>query len=152
MSFLCRKLTKPNEDDYKKLAWVLNYLDSTVDTPLVLAVDNTGKICWWVDELYAVHADMKSHTGGTLSLGNGSMYSTSSKQKLLTRSSTEAEVVGVHDVMPQLIWTTHFLDGQGLHIDESILYQDNTSSILLEKNGGSSSPKRTRHMNIQYFY
>jgi hypothetical protein len=87
----------------------LKYLDSTVNMLLVLAADNTGKIWWWVDASYAVHVDMKSHTGGTLSLGKGSIYSTSSKQKLVTRSSTEAEVVGVHDLMPQLIWTAHFL-------------------------------------------
>jgi hypothetical protein len=152
VSFLCGRLTKPDQDDYKKLARVIKYLDSTVDMALVLAADDTGKIKWWVDASYAVHTDMKSHTGGTLSMGKGSIYSTSNKQKLVTRSSTEAEVVGVHDVMPQLIWTAHFLDGQGVTIDESILYQDNTSSILLEKNGRSSSTKRTRHMNIRYFF
>jgi hypothetical protein len=70
---------------------------------------------------------MKSHTGGTLSLGKGSIYSTSNKQKLVTRSSTKAKVIGVHDVMPQLIWTAHFLEGHGMKIDESILYQDNTT-------------------------
>jgi hypothetical protein len=152
VSFLCGRLTKPDQDDYKKLARVLKYLDSTVDLPLVLGANDSGKIRWWVDASYAVHTDMKSHTGGTLSLGKGSIYSTSSKQKLVTRSSTEAEVVGVHDVMPQMIWTAHFLDGQGMNVDESILYQDNTSSILLEKNGRSSSTKRTRHMNIRYFF
>ena len=152
VSFLCGHLTRPDKDDYKKLARVMKYLDSTVDMPLVLAADNTGKIRWWVDASYAVHADMKSHTGGTLSLGKGSIYSTSNKQKLVTRSSTEAEVVGVHDVMPQLMWTAHFLNEQGMHIDKSILYQDNTSSILLETNGRSSSTKRTRHMNIRYFF
>jgi len=70
----------------------------------------------------------------------------------VTRSSTEAEIVGVHDVMPQLLWTAHFLGGQGINIEESILYQDNTSAILLEKNGRSSSTKRTRHMNVRYFF
>jgi hypothetical protein len=152
VSFLCGRLTKPDEDDYKKLVRVMKYLDSTANMPLVLASDDTGKIRWWVDASYAVHDDMKSHTGGTMSMGKGSIYSTSSKQKLVTRSSTEAEIVGVHDVMPQLIWTAHFLDGQGININESILYQDNTSSILLEKNGRSSSTKRTRHMNIRYFF
>jgi hypothetical protein len=51
---------KPGEDDYKKLAWVLKFLDSTVDMPLVLAADDTGKLRWWVDAKYAVHADMKA--------------------------------------------------------------------------------------------
>ena len=98
VSFLCGRLTKPDEDDYKKLARVMKYLDSIMDMPLVLAADVTGKIWWWVNASYAVHADMKSHTNGTLSLGKGSIYSTSSKQKLVTRSSTEAEVIGVHNI------------------------------------------------------
>jgi hypothetical protein len=33
VSFLCGRLTKPKEDDYKKLARVVKYLDSTVDMP-----------------------------------------------------------------------------------------------------------------------
>ena len=33
-----------------------------------------------------------------------------------------------------------------------MVYQDNTSSILLEKNGRSSSTKQMKHMHIQYFY
>jgi hypothetical protein len=37
--------------------------------------------------------DMRSHTGGAMMLGKRSVYSTSAKQKLVTRSSTEAEVV-----------------------------------------------------------
>jgi hypothetical protein len=51
---------------------------------------------------------MKSHTGGTLSLGKGSVYLTSTKQKLNTKSSTEAELVGVDDVMPLILWTQYF--------------------------------------------
>jgi hypothetical protein len=128
VSFLCGRLTKPDVDDYKKLTRFVKYLDCTVDMPLVLTADDTGKVWWYVDASYAVHVDMKSHTGGTMSLGKGSLYSTSSKQKLVTRSSTEAKVVGAHDVMPQLIWTAHFLDGQGFHVDESILYQDRDPS------------------------
>ena len=33
-----------------------------------------------------------------------------------------------------------------------MLQQDNTSSICLEANGKQSSTKRTRHLNIRYFY
>jgi hypothetical protein len=46
VSFLCGRLTKPDEDDYKKLARVMKYLDSSADVPLVLAADDTGKIRW----------------------------------------------------------------------------------------------------------
>jgi len=109
-------------------------------------------IKWWVDASYAVHHDMKGHMGGTMSMGKGSVYSTATKQKLVARSSTESEVIGVHDVLPQLIWTTHFLKGQGVKVNESVQYQDKMSSMLLEKNGRASSSKRTRHMNIRFFF
>jgi hypothetical protein len=49
VSFLCGRMTKPDEDDYKKLTWVMKYLDGTVDMPLVLATDDTGKVRWYVD-------------------------------------------------------------------------------------------------------
>jgi len=151
ISFLCGRLKQPDVDDYKKLGRVLGYLRSTIEMPLILRSDGDGRIRWWVDASFAVHGDMRGHTGATMSLGAGSVYSMSSKQKLNTRSSTEAEVVGVHDAMPQLVWTNNFLRAQGINVDETILYQDNMSSILLEKNGRSSSTKRTRHMNIRYF-
>ena len=76
---------------------------------------------------------MHSHTGGTISLGKGSVYSTSVRQKLNTRSSTTAELVGVDDLMPMLLWTRQFMEGQGYEIKDNILYQDNQSAMLLGK-------------------
>ena len=60
-----------------------------MDLSLILSGDGTGVIKWWVDASYAVHPDMKGHTGGTMSMGRGSVYSTATKQKLVERSSTK---------------------------------------------------------------
>jgi hypothetical protein len=87
--------------------------------------------------------DMRSHAGGAMTLGKGSVYSTSAKQKLVTRSSTKAEVVAVHEIMPQMLWTAYFLRAQGIHVPDLILFQDNMSAILLEKNGRTSARKRS---------
>jgi hypothetical protein len=64
----------------------------------------------------------------------------------------EAELVGVNDVIPQVLWTTCFLEAQGYGVDGSIVYQDNQSSIALQKYGQASSSKHTRHINIRYFF
>ena len=85
-------------------------------------------------------------------LGKGAIYSTSTRQKLNTKSSTEAELVGVNDVMPQTLWTRYFMEVQGYEVHDNIVYQDNQSAILLEKNSRGSSSKRTRHINIRYFF
>ena len=76
----------------------------------------------------------------------------SQKQKLNTRSSTEAELVGADDVSGPILWTKHFMEAQGYEIKKNILYQDNKSTILLLENGKKSSSKRTRAINIRYFF
>jgi hypothetical protein len=106
-------------------------------------------IKWWVNASYAVHPDMKSHTDGMMTLGKGATYGTSTHQKLNTKSSTEAEVVlGVNNVLPQILWTQCFLEAQAYSISDLIIYQDNQSAMLLEKNGHGSSSKQTRRINI----
>jgi hypothetical protein len=47
--------------------------------PLTLEAGNMSIIKWWVDASYAVHPDMKSHTGGMMSLGKGAIYGASTK-------------------------------------------------------------------------
>ena len=87
ISFLCSRLKCPDEDDYKKLTRLIRYLRHTLYICLVLGKDDTGVVRWWMDASYAVHPDMRGHTGATMSMGNGSVFSGSWKQKLVTRSS-----------------------------------------------------------------
>jgi hypothetical protein len=103
--------------------------------PLTLEADELYVLKWWVDASYAVHPDMRSHTGGAMTLGKGVVFGTSTRQKLNTKSSTEAELVGVNDVMPQALWTRYFIEAQGYEVTDNVIFQDNQSAILLEKNG-----------------
>jgi hypothetical protein len=45
-----------------------------------------------------------------------------------------------------------FLVAQGLKNVETLIMQDNKSAVLLEENGRFSSGKRTKHMDIRYFF
>ena len=152
VAFLCTRVNQPDRDDYKKLGRVMRYLRGSLHMPLTLEATQTNIIKWWVDASFAVHPDMRSHTGGVMTLGRGAVYSTSTRQKINTRSSTESELVAVNDVMPQILWTRRFLDAQGYGSTDSIIYQDNQSCMLLAKNGRASSSKRTRHIDIRYFF
>jgi hypothetical protein len=44
------------------------------------------------------------------------------------------------------------MEAQGYQVQDNILFQNNKSTILLEKNGKASSSKRTKHVNIRYFF
>jgi hypothetical protein len=91
----------PDSDDYKKLTRVIQYLRGTQD--LTLTIEPADHPNWWVDSSYAVNSDMCSHSGIMMTLGKGAMYSSSTKQKLNTKSSTEAELVGIDDAMGQVM-------------------------------------------------
>lgn len=131
---------------------MLEYVNGTRDDVLTLAADDLHVLKWYVDASFAVHPDFKSHTGACMTYGTGSPMTMSRKQKLNTRSSTEAELVGADDAANMILWTKLFLEAQGYKINQNILYQDNKSAILLEKNGKRSSSKRTRALNIRYFF
>jgi hypothetical protein len=108
-----------------------------------MKADGTQTIKWHVDASFAVHKDYKSHTGATMTLGEGVLSSVSTKQKVMSRSSTEAELVGLDDVISKILWSKLLIEAQGYQVKTTIIYRDNTSAMKLEENGKSSSGKRT---------
>ena len=150
VAFLSTRVKDPDKDDWGKLRRLLRYLKRNSSLPLVLEADNLSLVHWHVDASFAVHAGMKSHTGGTMSLGRGSIIDTSQKQKINTRSSTEAKVVGCDDEVTRMQWAQFFAGAQGYSC-KTVLHQDNEATMRLELNGKRSSSKRTRHLNIRYF-
>jgi len=152
VAFLTTRVRDPDKDDWRKLCHLMMYIRGTKKLPLRLSADGSGILKWWVDASFAVHPNMRGHSGGGLSLGRGFPIASSTKQKLNTRSSTECEVVGVDDFMPSICWTRYFMSEQGYGINDNVLAQDNKASMLLEKNGKASSSKRTKHINIRYFF
>ena len=150
--FLCTRVSKATAEDKLKLKRVLEYIHGTLDYTYTLGADDLRRFRTWIDAAYATHSDMKSHTGGLLSFGTGGLLCKSSKQKLNTKSSTEAELVGASDYLPNALWTKMFLEAQGYTVDECFLEQDNESAIKLEKNGRMSCGPKSRHINIRYFF
>jgi hypothetical protein len=126
VAFLCKRVKECQEDDHKKLKRMLQFIRAMKGDHLTLSAGSLHNARWWVDAAHAVHPDMKSHTGDGLSLGAAIICGTTKCQKLNTKSSTEAEIAGTEDVMPQLLWTLCFLEAQGCKIDDNVLHQDNS--------------------------
>ena len=152
IAFLCTRVASPTVQDWLKLKRLIRYLKGTTHLNATLGGGDLTTLRTWVDASYAVHSDMKSHTGGCASFGRGVFMTKSTKQKLNTKSSTEAELVGASDYLPNTVWATHFLEAQGHVVEDSIFYQDNQSAIRLENNGRASAGQKSRHINIRYFF
>ena len=109
-------------DDWKKLEHLIEYFRATVNLPFILGADGTGILNWYVNASFAVHANMRGHTGGVLTMGQGCPIVSSTKHKINTRSSTESELVGVDDMMALILWTRYFLNHQGYKVNDNIIF------------------------------
>ena len=133
VAFLTTRVSKSDEDDWKKLKRVMTWLKQTKNDVRIIGAQSVKELFTWVDAAYAVHNNMRSQTGGNMSFGYGMIHCRSNKQKLNTKSSTEAEVVGTSDYVPFAIWLALFMREQGYDIEKSILFQDNESAIKMKK-------------------
>ena len=103
VAFLSTRTLKADVDEWEKFKRLLAYIKGTLNDPLILRSDNTNIVKGWTDASYGVHEDMKSHTGGVMILGLGTVYATSRKQRLNTVISTESELVSTSDVLHQAL-------------------------------------------------
>jgi hypothetical protein len=150
VSFLCTRVTKVTERDLMKLKRLVNYVSCTKDITLTLKVEYPIRLFCFVDASYGEHIDGKSHTGVAVTLGAGVFFAKSSKQKIVSKSSTEAELVAVTDSVGDLIFIRNLLRCQGYDVPALYLFQDNKSTIVLCEKGGAGH--RTKHIKIRNFY
>jgi histone deacetylase 1/2 len=150
--YLSSRVLKSTERDMRKLLRIVKYLRGTKELTLNLT-PNEGflELFAYVDASFAVHHDLRSHTGAVITFGAGGIFFKSTRQKLNTKSSTEAELVGIADALTTVIWARDFLIEQGYDMGPAVLYQDNMSTIAMVNNG-SASNERTRHINIKFFF
>ena len=152
VSFLTSRVQESTEQDMGKLKRVLRYLLGTKHMGITLEADSQIiRLRCFVDASYGVHRDCKSHTGTVISLGSGPVLVKSVKQKINTKSSTEAELVGLSDSMSTIIWCRNFLEAQGYDMPPAQVFQDNMSTIAMIRSGKPTSD-RTRHINIRFFF
>jgi hypothetical protein len=100
-----------------------------------------------IDASYAIHDDGKSHSGIVVLAGGTPIVTKSNRQKIVTRSSTEAELVALSDKLQDVICIREFLVGQGMKIPVPIVWQDNMSTIAIVRQDGHTL--RNTHMNVR---
>lgn len=152
MSYLATKGQNPELGDLKKLHRVLTYINGTKHLQLTLRPSESN-LHMYVDASYAIHQDCKGHSGAIISIGagGGPVYATSTKQKLVSKSSTESELNALHEALSQLEWLQNLLSELGYPSAPATVYEDNMSTIILARDGVKSAG-RSKHIQVRYFY
>jgi len=152
ISFLMRRVSKSDVDDWWKMKRVLAYLKNTIDDVRMIGATSLIQILTWMDATFAVHSDMKNHTGGCTSMGIGLVHQKSSTQKSNSKSSCESEIIGVSEYLPYNLWFLMFIEAQGYEIGSNIIFQDNKRAILFARNGRNSCTGNSRHVAVRCFF
>ncbi len=135
VTYLCTRVQNATVEDEKKLVRVLGYLAGTVSRTLLLRATNTDcNIVAYIDAAYALHGDSKSHTGVVIYVGNTLVYVSSRKQKCMSKSPTEAELIALTDNL-------------GLVELFPVIFQDCNAVVTLVTKGGGKL--RTKHLRAR---
>ena len=147
---LASRVQDPDEDDMKSLLRVYEYLKGTLHLGLRFKPESI-ELCYWIDASYDLHSDSRGHTGivATIGKNNAPIYVRSQKQKLNTRSSTEAELVATDEGVLHLLWLILVFDFLGYPQQPVTVFQDNLSTMRVCQTGQSKSGK-LKHMVVRY--
>jgi hypothetical protein len=109
-SFLCTRVKSATVEDQSKLSRVRGYLKGTVNRTLLLRSHGDPMIRAYLDASYALHTDSKSPTGVVIYVGNTLAYVSSRKQKCMSKSPSEAELIGLLDNIGRVELFQEFLE------------------------------------------
>ena len=148
---MATKVSSPTTRDREKLNRILGYIKSRPYIEVRLNGDKLPNIEAYVDASYGTHMNKKSHTGIYVTLGEGPIIVKSVKQKIVSKSSTEAELNGLSLSLSVIMELKMFLFYQGLDVGQIIIYQDN-QSVMKMVNHGRATSDNTRHIEISKFF
>ena len=101
----------------------------------------------YMDASFAPHYDSKSHTGIAVFIGGAMVFAASQKQKCITKSPTESELVGLMDNVSFIeLFEEFFRFITHTEKQTPLIYQDSTSVILLVTKGGGVVC--TKHLRV----
>jgi len=141
ISFAATHSITPTLEHYIDLLKIVTYIERTQDYGLIIhaydynITESLQLICH-VDASYLTHEDSKSHTGYTLSFGTiGTFYSKSSKQSLVSTSSTHAEARALYTLLQEIIYVISICQELGIALKLPVLvYEDNYPVVQLTNN------------------
>ena len=146
---------KTNEKDWSKLVRVYQFLRNNRGSKIYFRKKEKMEIKVWIDASFACHEDRTSRTGSIITLSGGPISVSSKKQKLVSKNSTEAEIVGLTDEIVKPLWVRHVFMWIKSLTDETMepieVFQDNEACITIQSTGPKPN-HRSKYIDIRFFW
>jgi len=152
VSHLSSRVKKATAQDVLKLQRVFKFLRGSKDKVMKFRKDVPElELMAYVDAGYGIHKEGESRSGLVVTLNGTPVICKTSKQGIVTKSSTEAELVALSDGCTDILWVRELLMSQGYNVGTVEIGEDNQSVLaMLDKRRFANA--RTKHINIRYFF
>ena len=154
VSVLAGRMESATMKDMGYVEKVLRYLSGSATEGLMFLSGVEWCLHMSVDASFNHHRDGKGHSGYVVyaSKGSAGVLFKSQKQKAVADSSTEAELIALHEAVKHLIWISNIYSEMGYKSVESIqIQQDNQACIRLSSEVPVNFRGRSRFINRKYF-
>ena len=142
-AYLATKAQHPKEGDHKAALRIISYMKATINHGIQISCQEL-KFHLHCDASWSSHHDGSSHARWILKMENSFLGSKSSKQRIGSPSSTDAEIIATVDGLKNLKWLDSLTLEIGLPLSICYLYQDNLSaSKIITK---STKTKQVKHL------
>lgn len=144
------KVCNPTETDWQAIKRIFRYLRGTTDYGILYS--NSNSLQAFCDADFAGDRSTSKSTSGLLiMLSGGPVHWKSKGQKIVTLSSTEAELVSLCSAVKDIVWLRKLsIELQIIDHSATNLFCDNQSTIRLALN--EKACQRTRHMSVRAAY
>jgi len=147
-----RFVGSPTEQNVQAVKRILKYLKGTNNYGIIFKKTGNTNLVGFADADYSNDPNDAHSTSGFIFKTNGPVLWKSKKQSLTATSTTEAEVIALHEAAKEAVWLSEIVtDMTGSADHRPILISEDNAACLALVNG-KRMPARTRHLTRRISY
>ena len=152
VSVVSQFMHEPSEEHMNAVFRILRYLKGTPGKGLLFSKNNVSNIFGYTDSDWAGDQTTRKSTSGYFTFVEGNLVTwRSKKQKVVARSSAEAEFRGMAHGICELLWIRNILKDMGIDYEKPMnLHCDNKAAIEIAQNPVQHD--RTKHVEIDHHF
>lgn len=148
---LSRHTLSADEEKYRYLVRVLNYLNSTKELSLVYhSNQDAAPLTAYSDASWASEQDRKSTSGYVVLVFDNLVHYKTRKQSLVALSTAESEYIALSECAREVMWIKNVLTDMELNVGSSVIYVDNQAALKLAASSGNYN--RIKHIDLKYHF